>query len=189
MADDPAHARQIFVAEILPNVKAGLVSWGDSLTMEATGVLDDLRANPLVTMIKTFDPCADRREILERRRQALLADLFLTGANAITTCGKLVNLDMIGNRTAAISFGPKKVVIFAGRNKIVADLDSAVDRIKNHAAPLNTKRHHMTTPCATTGRCHDCGSPQRICNTWTILDKCFPPGRIKVVLINEELGL
>jgi len=189
VAKDPAHAKQIFFDEIMPKVKVDLVSWGDSMTMNATGVLEDLSANPEVTMIKTFDPEADRGEIIERRRQALLADLFLTGSNAVTVCGKFVNLDMIGNRTAAISFGPKKVVLFVGQNKLVPDLAGAIDRIRDHAAPLNAKRHNMSTPCAKTGRCHDCSSPQRICNTWSIIDKCFPVGRIKVVLIEEDLGL
>ncbi|HEY5674677.1 MAG TPA: lactate utilization protein [Malonomonas sp.] len=189
VASDPAEARQIFFTQILPKVKTELVSWADSLTMEATGVLDALLADPSINMIKTFDPAAERGEIVERWRQALLADLFLTGSNAVTECGKLVNLDMIGNRTGGISFGPKKVVLFIGQNKIVADLQKAMERIKNHAAPLNAKRHNMLTPCAKTGRCHDCSSPQRICNTWAIVDKCYPKGRIKVVLIEQDLGL
>ncbi len=189
VASDPAEARQIFFTQILPNLKADLVSWADSLTMEATGVLDALLADPTINMIKTFDPEAERGEIVERWRQALLADLFLTGSNAVTQCGKLVNLDMIGNRTGGISFGPKKVVLFIGQNKIVPDLQKAMERIRNHAAPLNAKRHNMLTPCAKTGRCHDCSSPQRICNTWAIVDKCYPPGRIKVVLIEQDLGL
>ena len=189
IAKSPTHARQIFFTDIMPKVKHGSVAWGDSMTMEATGVLDELQADPNVNMIKTFDPEASRMEIIERRRQALLTDLFLAGSNAVTACGKLVNLDMIGNRTAAISFGPKKVVVFIGRNKIVPDLTSAIDRVKNLAAPLNTKRHNMATPCAKTGRCHDCSSPQRICNTWSIIDKCFPIGRIKVILIDGDFGL
>jgi L-lactate utilization protein LutB len=189
VAAGPAEARQIFFTQILPNVKTDLVSWADSLTMEATGVLTELLADPAIKMIKTFDPTAERGEIIERRRQALLADLFLTGSNAVTECGKLVNLDMIGNRTGGISFGPKRVVLFIGQNKIVPDLKKAIERIKNHAAPLNAKRHNMLTPCAKTGRCHDCSSPQRICNTWAIVDKCYPLGRIKVVLIEQDLGL
>ena len=189
VAGDPVQARQLFFERILPGLNARLISWGDSLTMEATGVLADLLADPALAVIKTFDPAASRAEIVERRRQALLADLFLTGSNAVTACGRLVNLDMIGNRTAAISFGPKKVVIFAGRNKIVPDLAGAIDRIRNHAAPLNARRHDLPTPCAQTGRCHDCSSPMRICNTWSIIDKCFPPGRIKVVLIDGDWGL
>ena len=189
VARDPLHARHIFFETILPQVKTGLVSWGDSMTMEATGVLQDLLADPAIEVIRTFDPQAERGQIIERRRQALLSDLFLTGSNAITRCGKLVNLDMIGNRTAAISFGPKKVVIFAGHNKIVPDLAGAFDRIRNHAAPRNAKRHNFPTPCAKTGRCEDCSSPKRICNTWSIVDKCYPVGRIKVVLIDQVLGL
>jgi len=189
VAKDPAHAKHIFCYEIMPKLKVEVVSWGDSMTMDATGVLKVLLSDPTIRMIKTFDPEADRGEIIERRRQALLADLFLTGSNAVTVCGKLVNLDMIGNRTAAISFGPKKVVLFIGQNKLMPDLLSAIDRVKNHAAPLNARRHNMLTPCAKTGRCHDCSSPQRICNTWSIIDKCFPVGRIKIVLIEGEFGL
>jgi len=189
LAKDPAQARQLFFEQILPNVKADLVSWGDSMTMQATGVLDELLADPAITMIKTFEAGMPREEIIERRRQALLADLFLTGSNAVTACGQLVNLDMIGNRTAAISFGPKKVVLFVGQNKIVPDLESAIIRVRSVAAPLNAKRHQMSTPCTQTGRCHDCDSPQRICNTWSIIEKCFPVGRIKVVLIEGAWGL
>ncbi|PLX74088.1 MAG: lactate utilization protein [Desulfuromonas sp.] len=189
VAADPAQAKQIFFEQIFPPLKDGLISWGDSMTMEATGLLDALLADPQLNLLKTFDPTAERGEIMERRRQALLADLFLTGSNAVTLDGKLVNLDMIGNRTAAIAFGPKKVVLFIGRNKIVPDLVAAFDRVRNVAAPKNAKRHNMPTPCASTGRCHDCSSPQRICNAWTILDKCFPKERIKVVLIDDDLGL
>lgn len=189
IARDPVHARQIFFEKILPEVKSGLVSWADSMTMEETGVLAELLANAEIEMIKTFDPEAERGEIIERRRQALLADLFLTGCNAVTANGKLVNLDMIGNRIGGISFGPKKVVLFVGQNKIVPDLESAFARIRNRAAPLNAMRHDFPTPCAKTGRCHDCNSPKRICNTWSILDKCFPAGRIKVVLIEGAFGL
>lgn len=189
VAGDPAAAKRIFFAEIWSDLKHGLITWGDSLTMEATGVLEALLADPAVNLLKTFDPEATSREIVERRRQALLADLYLTGSNAVTLDGKLANLDMIGNRTAAIAFGPKKVVIFAGRNKLVPDLPAAMDRVRNHAAPINAKRHNMATPCVKTGRCHDCRSPQRICNTWSIMEKCYPPGRIKVVLIDADLGL
>ncbi len=189
LAKDRQQARRVFFEKIFPDHKSDLISWADSLTMEATGVLADLQADPTLNRINTFDATAKRGEIVERRRQALLADLFLTGTNAITSCGKLVNLDMIGNRTGAISFGPKKVVLFVGRNKIVHTLEDAFDRIRNHAAPLNAKRHNMATPCAQTGRCHDCRSPQRICNTWSILDKCYPSERISVVLIDEDLGL
>ncbi|MCP4687236.1 MAG: lactate utilization protein, partial [Desulfobacterales bacterium] len=118
-----------------------------------------------------------------------LVDLFITGANAVTETGALVNLDMIGNRVGGITFGPGSVIIFAGRNKIVPDIKAAMHRIKNYAAPANAIRHKMKTPCAKTGRCMDCKSPGRICNVWTITQKSFPTGRIKVILINDDLGL
>ena len=120
--------------------------------------------------------------------------MFITGTNAVTQKGQLVNLDMVGNRVAAITFGPKHVVIMMGRNKIAPDLDSAMDRVRNYAAPVNAIRHHvehpeLDPPCVETAVCSNCSSPMRICNTWTITEKSFPPGRIKIVLINEDLGL
>jgi L-lactate utilization protein LutB len=127
---------------------------------------------------------------LERRRQALLADLFFTGSNAVTETGLLVNLDMVGNRVAGITFGPKHVVLFIGRNKIVPTLDDAMQRVKNYAAPANAIRHPgLKTPCMKTAVCMDCSSPDRICNTWCITEKCFPKGRIKIILVNQDLGL
>ena len=189
IARDPVHASALFFEGILPQLKVRTLAWGDSMTMAATGVLDELSRHKGVQTIATFEPGIDRKVLIERRRQALLTDLFLTGTNAVTLDGKLVNLDMIGNRTAPITFGPKKVVIFAGRNKIVPDIPAGMERVRTIAAPLNSRRHDMQTPCARTGRCHDCSSPQRICNSWSLIEKCFPKGRIKIVLIDEDLGL
>ena len=107
----------------------------------------------------------------------------------MTEEGQLVNLDMIGNRIGALTFGPKSVVVLVGRNKIVADVEEAMYRIKNFVAPANAMRLDMKTPCVKTSYCEECSSPKRICNTWTITEKSFPKGRVKVVLINEELGL
>jgi hypothetical protein len=118
-----------------------------------------------------------------------VVDLYLTGTNAVTEDGCLVNLDMIGNRVAALTFGPKKVVVFVGRNKIVSDLESAMYRIKDYAAPTNAMRLNCKTPCVKTSECADCKSPGRICNTWTITEKSYPKERVTVVLINEDLGL
>jgi hypothetical protein len=95
---------------------------------------------------------------------------------------------MYGNRVAAITFGPKYVVVFAGRNKIVSDLSDAMFRIKNYAAPVNAMRLDKKTPCVQSSYCEDCKSDNRICNIWTINEKSFPKGRIKIVLINEDLG-
>ena len=189
VVEDRVQARRIVLEEIFPTTAAKSASWGDSMTLHATGILDALLVSPGLSIIKTFEGGVPRTEIIERRRQALLVDFFITGTNAVTESGTLVNLDMVGNRVAAIAFGPKNVVILAGRNKIVPDVAGAICRIKGYAAPINALRHEFKTPCAATSRCTDCESPQRLCNTWTITDKSFPKGRIKVVLINEELGL
>ena len=95
---------------------------------------------------------------------------------------------MIGNRVSAIVFGPRNVVILVGRNKIVADLNDAMIRVKLYAAPVNAMRLDKKVPCVKTGECEDCKSPDRICNAWSIVEKSFPKGRIKVILINEDLG-
>ncbi|MBW1837619.1 MAG: lactate utilization protein [Deltaproteobacteria bacterium] len=181
-------AKEVFFKEILPKTGAKLISWGDSLTLHATGVLEALKRRSDLDVLVTFDDRVSRPKINERRRQALLADLFITGTNAVTRNGYLINLDMIGNRVAAITFGPKNVVIFIGRNKIVADVYNGMARIKNYSAPLNAIRHKIKTPCVKTSFCVDCKSPARICNTWVVTEKSFPKGRIKVVLINEDLG-
>jgi hypothetical protein len=139
--------------------------------------------------LDSFDRSLPPDESTERRRQALLVDLFFLGTNAVTEIGQLVNLDMIGNRIGGLTFGPKHVVVLLGRNKVVPDLDAAMYRIKNYVAPTNAMRLDMETPCAKTSYCEECKTPSRICNTWTITEKSFPKGRVKVVLINEELGL
>ena len=190
IANDRKEAKRIVSKDILPEFDVKSVSWGDSLTFYATGILDEMRRDPDIDVLETFAENVSREEIIERRRQALLTDLFFTGSNAVTETGKLVNLDMIGNRTGAITFGPRNVIIFAGRNKIVADVEAAMERIKSYAAPLNAIRHSgLKTPCRKTAYCMDCSSPDRICNTWTITEKSFPKKRIRVVLINENLGL
>jgi hypothetical protein len=95
---------------------------------------------------------------------------------------------MIGNRVAALTFGPKWVLVFIGRNKIVPNREIAFKRIKNYAAPVNVMRLDKKNPCAKTGTCENCSSPDRICNSWTITEKCFPKQRVKVVLINADMG-
>jgi hypothetical protein len=96
---------------------------------------------------------------------------------------------MIGNQVGALTFGPKVVIVMTGRNKLAADLHAAMTRIKQYAAPANVLRLDKKTPCAKTGRCHDCSTPDRICNHWTAIEKSFPEGRIKVKLINQDVGL
>ena len=190
LAEDPADANQLILNEIFPTISVRSVSWGDSMSLHATKVLEKIEENQDIEIIKTFEPGVPRDEIMERRRQALLVDVFFTGSNALTESGKLVNLDMVGNRVAGITFGPKYVIITVGRNKIVAEFEEAVHRIKNYAAPLNAIRHTgFKTPCAKTSCCSDCNSPDRICNVWTITEKSYPKGRIKVVIINQDIGL
>ena len=189
IAQTPAEAGQIVIDQILPAINVKSVSYGDSLTLFETGVLEFFKKNSKITLIDTFDKKASREEIIERRRNALLSDLFLSGANAVVEFGALVNLDMVGNRVGGMVFGPKWVVIMVGRNKIVSDLEQAMERIKNLAAPANAIRHEQKTPCVKTSYCMDCSSPARICNVWTIHEKSYPKGRIKVILINQDLGL
>jgi L-lactate utilization protein LutB len=189
VAEDRGHAKKIVLEEVFPGTRARSASWGDSMTLHATGILEALLAIPSLSVVKTFETGVPRTEIIERRRQALLVDFFITGTNAVTERGQLVNLDMVGNRVAAITFGPKNVVIVVGRNKIVPDIERAMVRIRDYAAPINAICHEFKTPCTVTSRCADCRSLQRLCNTWTITEKSFPRGRIKVILINEKLGL
>ncbi len=189
LADDATAARQTVLDEILPKTGARRLSWGGSMTLVATGVYDSLKSRSDLDIIDTFDKTITPEQMVERRRQALLVDLFLTGTNAITEQGALVNLDMIGNRVAALTFGPKNVVVLAGRNKIAADLEEAMYRVKNQTAPTNAMRLDKRTPCVKTSYCEDCKSPDRICNHWTITEKSFPKGRVKVILINQILGI
>lgn len=188
IAEDGDAACRLVEDLILPAAAPASMSWGGSTTMVSLGLYDRLRTRQDVHIIDTFDKTASREEILERRRHALLVDLFITGSNAVTEDGSLVNLDMIGNRVAALAYGPRRVIVLAGRNKIVSGLSQAMERIKTIAAPANTMRLDKKTPCAITGRCQDCKSQDRICNVWTITEKSFPKGRIAVVLINQELG-
>lgn len=189
LADDAVKASKIVLEEILPMTGAKSVSWGGSMTFIATGLYDAIKEGQGLDVLDVFDKDISSEEKLEMRRRALLVDLFITGTNAVTETGQLVNLDMYGNRIAAITFGPKYVVVLVSRNKIVADLDQAMFRIKNYVAPTNAMRLDMKTPCVKTSYCVECNSPDRICNTWTVTEKSFPKGRVKVVLINEDLGL
>jgi L-lactate utilization protein LutB len=189
IAGDRAEAKRIVLEKILPKTGAKTVSWGGSMTFMDTGLYQVLKDNPKLEVLDTFNRNLPHEENMELRRKALLCDLFVTGTNAVTEDGQLVNLDMIGNRIGGITFGPRHVVILMGRNKIVGDLDEAMYRIKNYVAPTNAMKLGKKTPCVKTSFCEECNSPGRICNTWTITEKSFPKGRVKIVLINEDMGL
>jgi len=188
IADDATQAKDILENKILKESGARSISWGGSMTFVSTGIYDAIKSRADLEILDTFSKELRAEEMLERRRKALLVDLFISGTNAVTEEGQLVNLDMYGNRVCGITFGPKNVVILVGRNKMVPDLESAISRIKNFAAPSNAMRLNKKTPCTKTSYCQECNSPDRICNTWTITEKSFPKGRVKVVLINEDLG-
>lgn len=188
IAQDAENAKEIAMNEIIPKLDIKSASWGGSMSYIATGLFHELKDNPDIDVLNTFDKSLSKEEMLELRRQSLLVDLFITGTNAVTEAGQLVNLDMIGNRVAAMMWGPKNVLLIIGRNKITPDLEDAMFRVKNYAAPVNTMNLDKKTPCAKTGVCHDCSSPDRICNYWSIIEKSFIKNRIKIILVNEDLG-
>ena len=188
LAENSQAAVNIVINEIVPALAPRTIAWGGSMTFMDSGIASAITAlGPKI--INAKEEGISKEEKIERLRAAMTADLYFTGTNAVTQAGQLVNLDMVGNRVGALTFGPREVVVLIGQNKLVPDLETAMRRIKDYAAPANAMRLDMKTPCAKTGVCMDCTSPQRICNTWTITEKAFPPKRIKVILICEDLGL
>ncbi|SFM84056.1 lactate utilization protein [Thermodesulforhabdus norvegica] len=188
VADTATEACHLVLNSIIPALNPGSISFGGSMTVVATGVYEELKKRSDIEIIDTYDMSLPIEERVEIRRRALLCDLFITGTNAVVESGTLVNLDGMGNRVAAITFGPKNVIILVGRNKICTDLEEAMIRVKEYAAPVNAMRLSRRTPCTKTAQCEDCASPERICNYWSIVEKSAPKGRIKVILINEDLG-
>lgn len=189
VAESATGAKEIVMEKIIPAVKPKSISWGGSMTCAAAGLYAALKDREDMEVLDTLDRTISPEQAYERRRQALLVDLFITGTNAVTEAGQLVNLDMTGNRVAGLTFGPKNVVVLAGKNKIVSNLNNAIYRVKNYAAPTNAMRLDKKTPCIKTSYCEECSSSDRICNTWTITEKSFPKGRTRVILINEDMGL
>jgi L-lactate utilization protein LutB len=127
-------------------------------------------------------------EILEIRRKQLLCDVFLTSSNAVTEKGEIVNREGVGNRINAMTFGPKRVFIVVGKNKIVKDIDSAIDRIKKISAPMRNKSLNTKNPCVKKGECMDCNLPTRICRVTHIIHRCPSNSDITVVIIKKDLG-
>jgi len=189
MADNEAAAYKIVLEDLIPQLSPKTISFGGSMTLVNSGLYKKILENSDAEVLDTLDRTAPNKDLYERRRQALQVDLFIAGTNAVTETGQLVNLDMLGNRVAALTFGPKNVILLIGRNKLVANIDEAMYRIKNYVAPTNAMRLDMKTPCVKTSYCEECKSPARICNTWTITEKSFPKGRVKIVLINQDLGI
>jgi len=175
--------------------KGSTVGFGDSVTLRQIGVVDALDKGNYV-FLNPWRPGITVQDSVRLKKQALTSDVFVTGTNAVTLDGKIVNVDGLGNRVAAMLFGPDRVIIVVGINKIVADLNGALDRIRNTAAPLNVQRHpefDPTPPCGTTGVCSDCSAPWRICNKTVIVERQFSNSKyrpvITVVIVGEELGI
>lgn len=163
------------------------VGIGGSVTIQELELIP-LLENSNHEILNHNDPHISAEEALEIRRRQLICDVFLTSANAITRDGKIVNTDGVGNRTAAMIFGPKTIIIIAGVNKIVEDEDAAYKRIQSIAAPLNNKRLNRPNPCVKTGKCINCQTPTRICNVTTVLHKKPSLSKTHVVIIGRELG-
>jgi L-lactate utilization protein LutB len=167
---------------------ADTVSWGGSLTAAELNLtaLAAEKGYKVIDRDKASTP-AERTELM---RKALLCDTYLTGTNAITEDGQLVNIDGNGNRVAAMIFGPKQVIVVAGMNKVRKDIETAVARARTIAAPANIQRFpNLKAPCNETGACADCLSPDTICSFIVRTRFCKPAGRIKVILIGQDLGL
>jgi hypothetical protein len=162
------------------------VSWGGSMTLKEIGIFDILKAGDYKLLDRA--DAKNSAEIEEIYHQALNADYYLMSSNAITQSGKLVNVDGNGNRLAALIYGPKNVIIVAGINKVTIDEESAVKRVRNQAAPANVIRLDQKTPCAKTGYCHSCQVEDTICCQTVITRYSRQNGRIKVILVGEELG-
>jgi len=169
--------------------EAKSIGFGGSLSVADLKLADKLKGMGKEILNHGVPDLTMEERLVIMRRQ-LTCDLFLTGSNAVTLSGVLVNIDGNGNRAAAMFFGPKKVIVVVGRNKLVdGSVEDAVHRIKSYASPANTKRLNLETPCATTGFCADCNSPQRICRVTTVIEKKPRNTDIRVLVVNEDMGL
>ncbi len=162
------------------------VAWGGSVSIQEIGLKEAIcKGN-----YKEYS--REDAKTPEEKRQIELAaydcDYFLTSANAIAEDGIIVNIDGLGNRVSAIASGPRNVIMIVGMNKVVKDAEAAVSRARNEAAPINAQRFDLETPCAKTGQCFDCKHLQTICCQFLITRFSKQPGRIKIILVNEELG-
>jgi len=175
----------------IPN--GAIVGAGDSVTLKEIGVFKELKRRKFI-LYWPFDDTVPREHRRDIARKALLTDVFLSGSNAITMDGKIVNVDATGNRVAGMFFGPKKSIVVVGINKITENLAEALKRVRNTAAPLNAKRIREKRgwellPCVEVGKCVDCNAENRICNITVVIEKKPRAVDITVIIVGEELGL
>jgi L-lactate utilization protein LutB len=182
-------SQEVFHYIINEAADAKSIGFGGSLSVSDLKLADKLKGMGK-EILNHGVPDLSAEERLAITRRQLTCDLFLTASNAVTLSGQLVNIDGNGNRAAAMSFGPLKVIVVVGRNKLVdGTVEDAIRRVKQYAAPPNAKRLNLATPCTTTGFCADCNSPQRICRVTTVIEKKPRNTDIKVLVVNEDMGL
>jgi L-lactate utilization protein LutB len=162
------------------------IGYGGSVSLTEIGALEALSGENYNLIVRENAKTAEETE--KAFKDILFSDFFLMSSNAITVDGELVNVDGRGNRVAFLAYGPKNVILVCGMNKISPDVDSAIKRIKTVAAPMNAVRLNRSTPCAVTGICGDCQSPDCICSNTVITRRSHINGRINVILVGEELG-
>ena len=170
--------------ELIP--EGSSVGWGGAMSAQQIGLMEALTAGNYRTIDRDLAPTPELRE--QAMRDCLGADYFITGANAISLDGQMVNIDGTGNRVAAIIYGPKNVLVVVGMNKVCDTLDDAMKRARTVASPMNMQRFDKDTPCAKTGVCGDCKKEGCICNQIVITRHCRPVGRIKFLVVGEDLG-
>ncbi len=171
--------------ELIP--EGSSVGWGGAMSAVQIGLMERLKTGSYQAIDR--DATSSPEERKAAMKKCLLADVFITGANAISMDGQMVNIDGVGNRVAAIVYGPEMILVIAGMNKVTDTLEDAVRRARTVAAPMNKQRFPAQTPCGVTGTCADCKSEGCICNQILITRNCKPAGRIKVILVGEDLGL
>jgi hypothetical protein len=183
-----ATPREAFDAIISEAADAASVGFGGSMSIAGLEVEAPLRELGK-EILNHANPALSRDERIAVMRRQLTCDLFLSGTNALTLSGELVNIDATGNRVAAMFFGPRKVIVVAGRNKLVdGTVQDAVNRVKNWATPPNAKRLNFKTPCANSGFCSNCNSPDRLCRVTTVIDRKPRFTDVRVLVVNADLG-
>lgn len=162
-----------------------VVSWGGTASFAEIGLRDYVLAHYTVLNRDDAKTPEERNEIM---RRALLCDTFIMGTNAATETGELFNIDGNGNRLAALLYGPKQVIVIVGMNKVVSTLEAAIIRARTIAAPINMQRFQRSTPCGITGMCADCNNDTTVCNQFVRTRRSNPKGRIKIILVGENIG-